>query len=76
MRIFTIFHNLVQAAAGGGGGGGGGGGRDSNSEIAINLVKNPKYLQQETLDTVHSLFDDFMFPLWLQIFFCPKICTC
>jgi hypothetical protein len=51
MRIFIIFHNLVQAAAGGGGGG-----RDSNYEIAINLVKNAKYLQQETLDTVHILF--------------------
>jgi hypothetical protein len=50
MRIFIIFHNLVQAAAGGGGG------RDSNYEIAINLVKNAKYLQQETLDTVHILF--------------------
>jgi len=55
MRIFIIFHNLVQAGAGGGGGGGGGG-RDSNYEIAINLVKNAKYLQQETLDTVHILF--------------------
>jgi hypothetical protein len=40
MRIFIIFHNLVQAAAAAGGGG-----RDSNSEIAINLVKNAKYLQ-------------------------------
>jgi hypothetical protein len=52
MRIFIIFHNLVQAAAAAGGGGG----RDSNYEIAINLVKNAKYLQQETLDTVHILF--------------------